>query len=229
MISLFYSINDLDEVLNTNSSFPLATIYRQATGTKGGALGLLIVAFIPTFLTCVGCYITAGRTLWTLARDNGTPFSSWLSRVNTRHHNPLNATLACGAIITVLGCIYVGSTTAFNAFVGSYVQLSTLSYLSAIVPNLIRKRRGIVPGYFFMSGWVGFAVNGLSCVYIIAFIVIFCFPFAMPTDAQSMNYASLMTAGLSLFGVVWYLVCRKSYVGPQVVALGDARLAKNAQ
>jgi amino acid transporter len=227
MIALFYAINDLDAVLETNSTFPLATIYHQATGTRGGALGLLIIAFIPTFITCTGCYITCGRTLWTLARDNATPFPGWMSKVSPRLHNPFNATLICGAVVTILGCIYVGSTTAFNAFVGSYIQLSTLSYLAAILPHLLHGRKGIKPGWFFMHGPLGFVVNGLSCAYIVVFIVIFCFPFAMPVDAKSMNYASVMTGGLSIFVALWYLFHQKNYEGPKAVPIGDAVYARD--
>ncbi|KAF3482274.1 choline transporter Hnm1 [Arthroderma uncinatum] len=224
MIALFYSINDLGAVLGTYTTFPLAAIYHQATGTRAGALGLLIIAFLPTFITCVGCYITAGRVLWTLARDNATPFSKFIGRVHPVYHNPFNATAVCVLVVTVLGCIYVGSTTAFNAFVGCYVQLSTLSYLAAILPHLLRGRTSIVPGPFFMRGWVGFVVNGVSCLYIMVFVVIFCFPFGMPVDAKSMNYASLMTGGVTIFVVIWYLVRRKSYVGPQILAIHDVKL-----
>lgn len=228
MVALFYAITDLDAVLETNSTFPLSTIYQQATGTRGGALGLLIIAFIPTFITCTGCYITCGRTLWTLARDNATPFSGWIGRVNGRMHNPFNATLVCGGLLTVLGCIYVGSTTAFNAFIGSYIQLSTLSYVAAILPHLLRGRKGVQPGWFFMHGPLGFVVNALSCGYIVVFIVIFCFPFAMPTDAQSMNYASVMTGGLTIFVAAWWFCRQKTYEGPKAVPIGDAMVTKDA-
>ncbi|KAL1959664.1 hypothetical protein VTO42DRAFT_1699 [Malbranchea cinnamomea] len=228
MITLLYAINDLDAILSSNSTFPLAPIYHQATGTRGGALGLLILAFIPTFLTCTGCYLTCGRTLWTLARDNATPFAGWLARVSKRMHNPFNATLVCGVFITILGCIYVGSSTAFQAFIGSYIQLSTLSYLAAILPHLLRKRKSFHPGWFFMHGPLGFFVNAFSCGYIITFIVIFCFPFAMPTDAKSMNYASLMTGGLTIFVAVWFFFRRKSYQGTKAVPIGDALVSAHA-
>ena len=228
MIALFYTITDLEAVLETNMTFPLATIYQQATGTRGGPLGLLIIAFIPTFITCTGCYITAGRTLWTLARDNAAPFSGWMAGVDSRMHNPFNATLVCGGFLTVLGCIYVGSTTAFNAFIGSYVQLSTLSYLAAILPHLIRGRKGLQPGWFFMREPCGLIVNTFSCSYIVVFIVIFCFPFAMPTDAQSMNYASLMTGGLTIFVAVWWFCRQKRYEGVKAVPIGDAMVAWDA-
>lgn len=50
------------------------------------------------------------------------------------------------------------------------------SYLSAILPNLVSKRTKVVPGYFYMTGPVGFVVNTVSCLFMLAFIVIFCFP-----------------------------------------------------
>lgn len=221
MIALFYSITDLSAVLNSVYGFPLAEIYYQATGTRGGALGLLIVAFLPTVITCAGCYITAGRTLWTISRDQATPFHSWLGHINTRMHNPFNATLVCGGMVTILACIYVGSTTAFNAFVGCFVQLSSLSYFAAIFPHLLTRRASFAPGHFWMPGLLGYIVNALSCVYIIAFVVIFCFPYALPTDAQTMNYASLMTGGLTLFVTVWWLVKQKDYTGPKEVPVSD--------
>jgi choline transport protein len=229
MIAVFYSIQSLDDVLDSVLSFPLAEIYRQATGSRGGALGLLIVAFLPTLITCIGCYMTAGRTLWTLARDNATPFSGFVGHINTRLRNPFNATLICGGLITVLACIYVGSTTAFNAFVGSYIQLSTLSYFTAMFPHILSGRSLITPGYFHMKNWIGYIVNILSCIYIVAFIIIFCFPYTIPTNAQSMNYASLITGGLTIFVSIWWFIHQRHYVGPQAIPLTDRAVADDAK
>lgn len=229
MIALFYAIQDLDLVVSSRFVFPLAEIYRQATGTPSGALGLLVIAFIPTFITATGCYITAGRTLWTLSRDRATPFPRWLGKIHSRFHNPFNATLTCGAVITVLACIYLGSTTAFQAFVGCFVQLSSLSYFMAIFPHILTRRSSFVPGPFFMPNSIGFAVNTLGCIYIIAFAIIFCFPYALPATAGDMNYASLMTGGLSIFVACWWFVRQGSYEGPKNIPLTDKALAADAQ
>ncbi|CAI7565230.1 unnamed protein product [Penicillium bialowiezense] len=228
MVAIFYAINDVDALANT-TLFPLAEIYQQATNSRGGALGLLIVAFLPTLITASGCYITAGRTLWTISRDNATPFSGWMGKIHPRFHNPFNATLVCGFCITILACIYLGSTTAFSAFVGCFVQLSSLSYFMAIFPHVLTRRSSFVPGWFFMNNTVGYIVNSLSCVYIIAFAIIFCFPYALPTDAGSMNYASLMTGGLSIFVTIWWFIHQGSYEGPKHVPLTDKALAEDAQ
>lgn len=229
LTGLFYSVQDLTSALAIVPTFPLAGLYMQVTGSRGGALGLLIVVFLPTLITCIGCYITAGRTFWTLSRDRATPFYPYFSKVSPVLNNPFNATLFCGVVCTVMGCIYVGSTTAFNAFVGSYIILSTLSYLSAILPHLLSGRANVAPGWFWMNGPIGFIVNGIVCLYIPAFIVIFCFPFATPVDAKSMNYACLITSGLSIFVLLFWFWRRRDYLGPKPMVRSNTFLTKNAK
>lgn len=218
LIALLYAINDFSAV-SASGNLPIAEIYRQATGSRGGSLGLLILIFLPTFLCSIGCYITVGRMFWTLSRDNATPFSSHHASVHPTFRNPFNATLFCGLLCTVLGCIYVGSSTAFNAFVGCFVQLTTLSYLMAILPHLLSRRANVTPGWFWMSGKTGFVVNIVTCLSIVIFDVIFCFPYTLPVNAQSMNYSSLMTGGLSLFVAAWWFVRQSTYVGPKSVVM----------
>ena len=228
LIAILYGINDLEGVLDSTFLFPLAEIYRQTSGSAAGAVGLLLLAMVPTFLSCIGCYVTASRVFWTLARDNATPFSHFFSHVDNGHHNPFRAICFCGVFATVMGCIYIGSQTAFSAFVGSFVVLSTLSYLAAILPHLLSRRRNVTPGWFWMKGALGFIVNGIASAYIIVFIIIFCFPFSMPVDAAHMNYASLITGGLSLFVLAFWFIRQKSYIGPRAVVLDLAVLAKDA-
>lgn len=227
LIALFYSIRDLDSVLGNPYTFPLAEVYLQATNSRGGSLGLLIVIFCPTICTCIGTYITSGRMLWTLARDDATPFSKFVGRISPTHKNPFNATLACGVVCTVLGCIYVGSSTAFNAFVGSFVVLSTLSYLAAILPHVLSRRAYVIPGPFWMPTLVAYAILGISCAYIVAFVVIYCFPYSLPVTAQNMNYSCLITGGLTIFvGILWFWKSKRGYVGPQGLVEAERRLSE---
>lgn len=228
MIAIFYAVQDVDAVRNT-TLFPLAVIYHQATGTPSGAVGLLVIAFIPTMITATGCYITAGRTLWTISRDRATPFPSWLGRISSTYQNPFNATIVCGGVVTILACIYMGSTTAFQAFVGCFVQLSSLSYFMAIFPHILSRRSSFVPGYFFMNNTIGFVVNILASIYILAFIVIFCFPFTPGPTAADMNYASLMTGGLSIFVAIWWFIRQGSYEGPKNIPITDKHVLDEAK
>ncbi|KZF19445.1 choline transport protein [Xylona heveae TC161] len=217
MISIFYSINDFPKLFKEDSVFPLGDIYHQATGSRGGAVGLVIVILLPICCATVGCYTTAGRMLWTLARDGATPGNKSIGKISPRFENPFNATLACGIVSICMGGIFVGSVAAFDAFIGAFVILSTASFLAAIIPNLLSGRRNIRPGAFWMKGWVGFCVNIIACVYMMVFMVLYCFPYAMPATADNMNYSSLVTGGFTIFIAIWWFLGSKNYTGPMVV------------
>jgi choline transport protein len=63
-----------------------------------------------------------------------------------------------------------------------------------------------------------YTVMGLACAYIIVFKVIYCSAYALPVNAQTMNYSCLMFGGLIIFVSAWYLWKRThGYVGPRVV------------
>ncbi len=93
IIAIMYAISDYDALFA--SAFPVAEIYRQATGSSAGAIGLLCLLLFCVAVCMVGVYITAGRTLWALARDGATPFPKWVGTVSPGLGMPLNATLAC--------------------------------------------------------------------------------------------------------------------------------------
>jgi len=228
LIAIFYSISDLPSVLDSPYLFRLASIYQQATNSVGGTLGLLLCAFLPYLIGTLGSYLTVSRMFWTLARDNATPFAGFFGRVHSKHRNPFNAIVLCAVVNTLLGCIYLGSSTGFSAFVGSFVVLSCLSYPAAILPHLLSGRSTVTPGWFWMKGAVGFIVNAVACGYVIVFTVIFFFPFSLPVSAATMNYCSLMTGGLSLFVAVFWFWRQRDYSGPKYVPPTVERLAMDA-
>lgn len=218
MAAMFYAISDIDAIFAADLIFPLGAIYLQATGSKAGACGLLTVIILPTFCAGIGCYITCGRTLYALARDNATPLPNYLGSVHPKFKSPLWATFCCGVITTMIGAIYVGTTAAFSAFVGSFVLLTTSSFLLCIVPHLLHKRNIITPGPFWL-GKYGFIINIVAVVYMVVFFVIYCLPYSKPVTSENMNYSSVIFSGLLLLIAVWWFVdARKSYMGPALVS-----------
>ena len=107
-----YSINDYGAL--SESAWPIAEIYRQATGSVNGSIGLLFLLLLCIFCCVTGLYITCGRTLWALSRDGATPIPKFIGKVDKRLNMPLNATIVTACLITCLGAIYVGSTTAVS-------------------------------------------------------------------------------------------------------------------
>lgn len=148
--------------------------------------------------------MTAGRMLWTLGRGNAAPFAKFIGHISAVHHNPLNATLCTAVLNMLLGAIYIGSTTAFSAFVSSMVCLNLLCYLATILPHLVSGRTTFPRGVFWMRGWIGTFVHSVTCIYIVVFMIIFCFPYSMPVTPESMNYSSVIVGGLILAITVWW-------------------------
>lgn len=217
LIALFYSIQDLDAVYNSQIGvFPTAEIYRQATGSSGGAIGLIAVLFLATFPTLIGTFVTGGRMWWSLARDKATPFSSYFAEVHPTLNCPVHATVGMSALVTCLGCIYVGSSTAFQALISSFIVLSSLSYFGAILPHVLSSRRNMVPGPFYMGQKLGMFVNITALLYILVTVVFFCFPLVMPVTVQNMNYTSVIVVGLMTATALWWLLhARREFQGPQ--------------
>jgi choline transport protein len=218
VITIFYSVNDVPALFSNPWPSPLAELYRQSTNSSAGSLGLLIAIFLPSVSTTIGCYITCGRMLWTLGRDAATPFAPWVSRISSTHENPLNATLVCGVVSSLLGALYVGNSTAFSAFIGSFILLNSLSYLTFLVPHIVSRRARVTPGPFALPAPLFYALSIVACSYLVVWMVIYCFPYAQPYGPETMNYSSVIVGGLTVALAAWYIViCRRGYVGPGLV------------
>lgn len=226
LIAILYAINDYDALFT--SAFPIAEIYHQATNTAAGTIGLLTLLLLPTIICVVTLYITCGRTLWALSRDGATPFPRFLGHVNPKLGLPANATLSCCALVTIMGCIYVGSVTAFNAFVGSFVLMSCSSYIASLLPFLLRGRRGVEFGWFRLPRILGLVCNFLACAFMMIWFVIYCFPYSLPTNAQTMNYSSLIWGGFTVLVALWWLLhARSRYRGIAAPPSGASSLVES--
>lgn len=227
IIPVLYGIHNLDPILSTSNLFPLADIYRQVTGSAAGAIGLLVLILVPIFIAQSGCYLTSSRVFWTLARDRATPFHRFFGQVNKKWLNPFNAIVCDAVLCTVLGCIYIGNATAFSAFVSSFVVLTMASYIMAILPHLLSGRSNLKPGPFWLKGPIGYVVNTVSVLFMLTFIVIFCFPFAMPVSLVYMNWTVVIFGGFTIIVAVFYIFLRKGYEGPKVIQLECAAAEMN--
>lgn len=215
-ITLFYGITDLEAVLNSNGSFPLAEVYSQATGSTGATFGLLFIIFLSLAPCLIGTFLTVGRTWWALARDNAVPFSGFFSSVNEDLSCPIPATIFTGVMTTAFGAITLGSHAAFSDLVGSFVILTTTSYALAIGGHLFSGRKNMPEGPFWM-GRYGFVINGIAVITIIFFNIIFCFPYSLPVAVATMNYNAVVLVGVAFLTTVWWFVhAARNYEGPKL-------------
>jgi choline transport protein len=87
-------------------------------------------------------------------------------------------------IIALLGCIYLGSSTAFNAMLSSAVTINNIAYIVPIGTNVLLRRKTMHRGPFFMGYAVGMAVNMITVAWLVFAIVFFSFPYIMPVTGE---------------------------------------------
>lgn len=110
-----------------------------------------------------------------------------LQSIHPRHKVPVKAAILCWAIIAILGFVYLGSTTAFNALVGCNVLLANISFAFPIALLLFGRRKYLKPSLFPLGNFLGPIINAVALVWIIFMVVFFDFPFTMPVHADNMS------------------------------------------
>ncbi|KAJ5626151.1 hypothetical protein N7510_002460 [Penicillium lagena] len=211
LISLMFSTQNYGKLATTSTGLPLAELFYQATSTRGGAFGLVFMIWVALGPCVIGSQLSTGRVFWAFARDDGLPLSNVWKRVNKRFGTPFNAQLCVDVIVALLGCIYLGSSTAFNAMMSSAVTINNIAYLVPILTNVLLLRKTMHRGPFFMGFKPGMLVNTISAAWLVFAIVFFSFPYYKPVTASNMNYTCAVVGGFLLIELSWWLIAGKKY------------------
>ncbi|CAG8430174.1 unnamed protein product [Penicillium salamii] len=211
LLSLMFSVQNYGTLADTSTGLPLAELFWQATSTRGGAFGLVFMVWIALGPCLIGSQLSTGRVFWAFARDEGLPLSKVWAHVNPRLGSPFNAQLCVAVIVGLLGCIYLGSSTAFNAMMSSAVTINNCAYLVPILTNVLLRRRTMHRGPFFMGHLMGMTVNVVSVAWLVFAIVFFSFPYEMPVTESNMNYTCVVVGGFLIIELAWWLIAGKRY------------------
>lgn len=219
-IMLLFSTGPLEELLTTPTGFPFMQIFLNATKSHAGATILsVVITLIAVAATAAGITSTS-RTLWAFARDRAVPFDGFFAYVNPRSQIPVRSIIIVTVLQMLLGFIYLGNSTAFNAILSMAILGLYASYLIPIVYFLIYGRPKMQShefGAFKMPKSLGVVLNLLACAWLILAMVFSTFPVAMPVTEQNMNYSSVVMVGWVVLGGLYYaLIGRRRFEVPIV-------------
>jgi amino acid transporter len=216
LIPILFVLPPVELLLEVANGQPIGLLFKTVTGSAGGGFGLLFLILGILFFAGVGALTAASRCTYAFARDGAIPGSRLWRRVSNRYGIPLWALVLSTIVDCLLGLIYFGSTAAFNSFTGVATICLSTSYGLPILVSVLRGRK-LVKNSSFSLGRFGFAINVAMLCWIALAIVLFCMPVALPVEATSMNYASVVFAGFATISVVWYFIRgRKEFNGPPV-------------
>lgn len=215
-IALLFVVTDIQALIE--SGVPILELYNQALNSKVATTIWAVYYIIMFYDITLNLFIFAGRTIWSLSRDGGVPYSSFFVRLHNA--NPLRATAVMLVLQIVVGVVYIASSAAYFGFVN--LTLFALN-ITVVLPQavLLFRGRGILPERAFSLGKFGYAVNATSTALVLFFSVTFSFPTSYPVTGNSMNYLIVVFAiGLLFTTIAWFSRLRKTFTGPQLDAYG---------
>lgn len=228
-IVLLFSLGDLNDLLQSKTGFPFMQLFLKVTQSKAGASILaLLISSVAVAANAAGM-TSVSRTAWAFARDNGLPGSHFFSVVNPTLKFPVRMVLATGFLQILLGLIYLGSSTAFNAVLSMAILGMYASYFSPIIFMLVYGRRSSSPilrelgmGMFNLGPRWGPVVNIVALLWLLLAMVFSAFPTVEPVTPDNMNYCVVVTMGWMFIGAVYYyLLGDKSRFTEPVVELAS--------
>lgn len=208
VIVLLYSAGSTD-LADAPLGFPFMQIYLDATKSRAGTTVMSIMVILIAIAATIAGVISTSRTLWAFARDQATPFHETLSRVHPQLQIPLRAVAVVVVLQFLLGFIYLGNDTAFNAILSMAIIGLYLSYLLPILYMLFYGRRNLKAHQYgrFRLGYVpGVVLNVLSVIWMITVMIFSLFPATLPLTAKNMNYSVVVFGGWMVFGFIYYAV-----------------------
>ena len=217
-IAFSFTLGDMETDLKSATGFNFIQVFFDATNSHVGASVMTSIIIALVVCASFGFLASASRQTWAFARDNGLPFSGFLSHVDKRTALPLRSISFCTIVAAIIGLINIGSTVAFNAIVSLSIAGLFTSYLIVIVLMIIKRIKGDTINFGPWSlGRAGLPINILSACFVIISTFFSFFPPATPVTLMTMNWSCLMWGGSTLIGLAYYAVLgRKIYHGPVV-------------
>ena len=172
-----------------SNSVPIYEIWYQATRSSTAATVFLAGLLAVSLFALNGCVQTASRLTWSYARDNALLGSSYIGQLHPRHNVPVWALVANSAVIFIIGCIYLGSDTAFHGFVGTGLLLQQISFAvpAALLLYHRRSTKYLAKKRRVRLGFLGWIANALTVGFAVITLVFYCFPTEVPATGSSMS------------------------------------------
>lgn len=140
-----------------------------------------------------GTHQTASRLTWSFARDDAILGSHRLNKISPRQEVPIAALIFNFCIMAIIGCIYLASTSAFNAFIGTGLILQHVTYAFPAALLMYRRRSATwLPKSrsFMLPSILGWVANTLTLLFAVFVLIFYCLPVAMPVTGSNMSKSS---------------------------------------
>ncbi|KAH1495497.1 hypothetical protein KXX06_002287 [Aspergillus fumigatus] len=195
LIAVLFCLGDLDAALATPTGYPYMEIFRQATDSLAGALGMTSILLIIGVCSVIGMLAATSRQFWYL---------------NIGSSVALNAVVSMAVSGLYLSYLMVGSLLLYRRCTGAISQYDHGEDGVINVPGA-----KLAWGPFHVPGIWGTAVNTYAVIYMVIVVFFSFWPSQMSVDKTTMNFSVVGTVGTILLALLYYVLrARKVYTGP---------------
>lgn len=216
LISYLFCIPSIDDALGDATGYPFLYVFRSSMST-GAVNALTTVVLLLVISSNIDFGTSASRQAYAFARDNGLPFSSWISSVHPKLQVPTYAIGLTSVITIALSLINIGSSTAFNAIISLQLVSLMLTYAVSIGCVLIKRvlHPELLPKARWSLGRFGIVVNAGGLIYAV-YAFFWCFwPVSTPVELKTFNWSVLIFVTVAVVSMVMYVFQgRHVYDGP---------------
>ncbi|KAF4215891.1 hypothetical protein CNMCM5878_007622 [Aspergillus fumigatiaffinis] len=147
------------------------------------------------------------------------PFSPFWRKVHPTLGTPFNALGLTAFLSLCCGCIYLGSSTAFNALSSATVVCFDISYGLPMIIHCLRGRNHLSKSSWTLSPVIGWTVNLVAIAYILLTTVLFLFAPSLPVTGRSMNYGAVVIGIVLIISTAcWFVRGRKRFSRQHVLS-----------
>jgi urea carboxylase system permease len=202
----------IPELGNINGGLPM--LVKSVLGETAGSLFLCIVIFAIVVCT-LAVHSGAVRLTYAMGRDGCLPYSNSLSRVSSKTHVPVLATLLCGLGALIILVVNLQFPKVFELVTSIAILWANLAYWIVVALQLKNRitsaRKGVDSDAKFSLGKWGLPVNILALVWSSFMVINVSWPRTATYGFEWYNqYAAwIYTAGLICIGVFIYFLKNK--------------------
>jgi amino acid transporter len=182
------------------SSTPLSDILLARFG-PGITRGVMLVVFVSIFACALASLASATRLLFSMARDNMLPASSWLKRVDPVHRTPMN----CIVLVWFISCLVILGLERLE-IITSISAVATYIGYAGIILAAMRGLSGRPAASGFGLGRWRTVVGRTALVWVVCLLAALTIPVADPAVGR---LPSKVTMGVLAMGaIIYYLLLR---------------------
>ncbi|KAL6712923.1 polyamine transporter tpo5 [Lecanora helva] len=214
-IVLAYCSGDPTRTLDNVVDQPVAQIFYDVIGKKGGIFFTVAACFVLNF-TAMTAIQAGARTIWAFSRDEMLPGSHIWAKIWKKTDTPVYAVWLFCISCVLINLIGLGSYTAISAIFNLTAIALDWSYCIPVICKLLYGKFERGP---FHLGWASVPINVWAVTWTTFVTIIYVMPTIRPVTPENMNYVSVLMVAVALFAIIyWYAAGQYYYIGPRTKA-----------